>query len=68
MVMTIRLKLKTPIKLTIWIISGDHEKLYAHKFQGNPPNNLALKKSESAIPKEKIDIPGVFREPKKISN
>ena len=37
-------------------ISTDQERLYAHKFQGNPVNIFALKKSEKANVAEKIKI------------
>ena len=55
-VIIIKLKANNPIKFKIWIISIDQEKLYAHKFHGNPVNNFALKKSEKAIAPEKIKI------------
>ena len=32
----------------IWRLSVDHEKLYPHKFQGNPERIFPLKKSEIA--------------------
>ena len=55
-VITIKLKANKPNKSKVWSISVDHERLYAHKFQGNPENNFARKKSENARDPEKRRI------------
>ena len=55
-VITIKLNANKPTKFKVWSISVDQERLYAHKFQGNPVNSFDFKKSENAIAPEKIKI------------
>ena len=47
-----------PITFKICKISFNHDVLYAHKFQGKPVNNFALKQSDKAKLPEKISIDG----------
>tara|TARA_B100001094_G_C18016537_1_gene712890 strand:+ start:726 stop:941 length:216 start_codon:yes stop_codon:yes gene_type:complete len=51
-----KLNANNPIKFKICSISTDQERLYAHKFHGNPVNIFALRKSETDIATEKIKI------------
>ena len=44
-VITIKLNENKPIGFKICKNSSNHDKLYAHKFQGNPVKTLLLKKS-----------------------
>ena len=48
MIIKKRFKEKRPIIGRGWRISGAHDQVYAHKFQGNPVKILALKKSINA--------------------
>ena len=59
-VIIIRLKANNPIRLSGWIISTAHEKLYAQRFQGNPVSILALIKSENAKAPEKTSTEDKF--------
>ena len=46
MVIRIKFKEKNPIKFKICKLSCDHDKLYAHRFQGKPVRIKLLKKSD----------------------
>ena len=53
-----KLKANNPKGFNICIISNDHEKLQAHKFQGNPVSIFARMKSENAkLPDNKNNEP-----------
>ena len=53
-VITSRLYKYKPVRFRICKISVSELVLYAHKFQGNPENSFALKKSENAkLPEKK---------------